>query len=292
MASYDYIIITDSNSELPLSIVREFAVPFVPMPYLLEGIEYPYDLGEHTDIKAFYQKVREGSVPTTVTYPPQYYVDLWEPLLAQGQDILFISFSSRLSTAFEFATAALQEVRERFPERRIELFDTRSISAGMALLVYGALKMRAAGHSLDSVLAWLRENAQRSNTYFTVGDLVYLKRGGRISASAAALGTMLNVKPILMLSREGTIVSHDKVKGRKKSIRTLADYVISRAEEAEKNACIIVHGDCEEDALRLRALIEEQVRFGEVFVQYMGPVIGTHAGPDTLGVAFLGRERP
>ena len=287
----EYIIMTDSNSELPLSIVKAYNVPFVHMPYLLDGIEYPYDLGELTDLPDFFARVRRGSVPTTTTYPPQYYVELWEPILAGGQDILFISFSSKLSNAFEFLNAAAAEARESFPERRIELFDTLSISGGMALLVYGALQLHAAGAPMGDVLAWLETNALRANHIFTVGDLVYLKRGGRISASAAMVGTMLNIKPILTLTAEGTIVSRDKVKGRRKSIRTLADTVIQRAEDPAGNACVIIHGDCEADALSLRELIEEEVHFGEVFLQFIGPVIGTHAGPDTLGVCFMGRAR-
>jgi len=291
MKQQDYIIMTDSNSELPLSVAQKYQVPFVRMPYLLEGCEHTYDLGEGTDLPGFFTRMRGGSVPTTTTYPPQHYIDLWEPVLAKGRDILFVSFSSRLSNAFSFITAAAAEVKDKYPERRIELFDSLSISGGMALLVYGALRLHAAGAPMDEVMAWLSANTQRANHYFTVGDLVYLKRGGRITASAAFMGTMLNIKPILILTPEGTIVSKEKVKGRKKSIQTLADAVTERAEDPAGNACIILHGDCEVDALQLRSLIEQKIRFGEVFLQYIGPVIGTHAGPDTLGVCFLGKER-
>ncbi|HOV69641.1 MAG TPA: DegV family protein [Clostridia bacterium] len=287
----DYIIMTDSNSELPLEIVKKYNVPFVRMPYYLDGEEYYYDLGENTDIQDFFRRMRAGSVPTTTTYPPQHYIDLFEPYLQEGKDILFIAFSSRLSNAFEFVTAAAESVRERYPGRRVELVDTKSISGGMALLVYKALLLQEQGKTIDEVKKWVEDNIQRANEYFSVSDLIYLKRGGRISASVAAVGTMLNVKPILILSSHGTIVSIEKAKGRKKSIKALAEYAIQRAEDPGKNPCIIMHGDCEEDALWLKSLIEEQIHFNEYFIQQLGPVIGTHAGPDTLGVCFFGKVR-
>ena len=291
MTPNPYVIMSDSNSELPLRVAKAYDLQFVHMPYLLDGVEYPYDLGEKTDLPAFFARMRAGSTPTTTTYPPQHYIELWGPVLSAGQDILFISFSSRLSNAFQFATTAAEEVADAFPQRRIALFDTRSISGGMALLVYRALRMQESGASMDEVLSWLEENAPRANHYFTVGDLVYLKRGGRVSSSAALMGTMLSIKPILILTAEGTIISSAKAKGRRNSIRALAQSVIERAEDPEENACVIIHADCESDALALRAMIEEKVRFKEIFVQFIGPVIGAHAGPDTLGVCFMGRER-
>lgn len=283
---------TDSNSELPLSLAKKHHVPFVPMPYSLDDVEYAYDLGETTDFKRFFNSMRGGSLPTTSTYPPQYYVDFCRPTLEAGQDILFLSFSSRLSSAYEYLTAAVAQLREEYSDRRVETLDTLSISGSMALLVYRALVMREQGAPMDEIIGWVNANKLRANSYFTVNDLNHLKRGGRVSATAAMVGTMLSVKPILLINREGRLIPTDKVMGRKKALRYLAEMTLERAERPEENACLILHADCEEDALALRAMVEQGgVHFGEWIIQMIGPVIGSHTGPDTVGLCFFGRER-
>lgn len=292
MSAQSYIIMTDSDSELPLSIAKKYEVPFVPMPYSLEDVEYAYDLGETTDFIGFFRSMREGKMPTTSTYPPQYYVDFCRNTLESGQDILFLSFSSKLSSAYDYLSTAAAQLREEYPQRRIETFDTLSISGSMALLVYHALVMRDEGASMDEVIGWMRENILRANSYFTVDDLNHLKRGGRVSATAAVVGTMLSVKPVLTINREGKLVPVDKVMGRKKAIRYLAEMAVERVENPEQNTCILLHADCEDDAMALKAMVERSgVHFGEWIVQMIGPVIGAHAGPDTLGLCFFGRER-
>lgn len=292
MSAQSYVIMTDSDSELPLSIAKKYKVPFVPMPYSLDDVDYGYDLGETTDFIGFFRSMREGKMPTTSTYPPQYYVDFCRNTLESGQDILFLSFSSKLSSAYDYLSTAAAQLREEFPQRRIETFDTLSISGGMALLVSRALVLRDQGASMDEVIDWLRGNMLRSNSYFTVNDLNHLRRGGRISATAAAVGTMLSVKPVLHISREGKLVLVDKVMGRKKAIRYLAEKVAERVENPEDNACMLLHADCEDDAVALKAMVEHSgIHFKEWIVQMIGPVIGAHAGPDTLGLCFFGRER-
>lgn len=287
-----YVILTDADSELPLSIVKRFGVHFVPMPYNMDGEEYAYDLGEATDYKRFFERIRAGSIPTTTTYPPQYYVDMWKPYLDAGQDVLFLSFSSMLSAAYGFLCAARDELLELYPARKIIAVDTKSISAGMAALVYEALKMRERGTGIEDTAKWVSQNAMRANVWFTVDDLNHLKRGGRISSAAAAMGSLLNVKPIITMSRAGRLVPGEKVNGRRKAIRYLADAIATRAEDAEHNALFILHGDCEDDAFALKALVEEQgVKFGEYYIQFVGPVIGAHTGAQTLGVGFFGKER-
>lgn len=287
----DYVIMTDSDSELPLSIAKEYDVPFVRMPYTLDGQEYGYDLGEATDFPAFFAAMRQGSMPTTQTYPPQFYVDMWRPTLDAGKDVLFLSFSSKLSSAFSFIQTAKAQIEGDYPDRRIETVDTLNISGGMALLVYGALKLQKTGATMDEVLAWVRENIPRANSCFTVDDLNHLKRGGRLPASAAVIGTMLQVKPIICVADDGSLQPTDKIRGRGKAIRALADRVIENAIDPGENAYIILHADCEQDGLRLQEMIEERVKFKELFFQYVGPVIGAHAGPDTLGVCFLGTRK-
>lgn len=294
MPERDYIITTDSNSELPLSIAKAYNVVYVPMDYLLDGQEYFYDLGENTDFKAFFNAVRSGKLPTTSTYPPQYYMDLWQPMLESGKDVLHLGFSSMLSAAYRNLSEARDIINEQFAAsgRRVVTVDLLSISGGAALLVYGALQRKQAGASLDEVAEWVTKTATCSHHWITVNDLNHLRRGGRLSSTTAIVGSVLNVKPILILNKEGKVVAYDKVMGRRKALNYLADKVKEYAVDPESNACIIMHGDCLEEALELQRMMEAHTHFKEVFVQFVGPVIGTHAGPDVLGMCFLGRERP
>lgn len=294
MAEVSYIITTDSNTELPLSIAKEYNVTYVPMDYLLDGKEYFYDLGENTDFKAFFGAMREGKLPTTSTYPPQYYMELWRPMLESGKDVLHLGFSSKLSAAFHYLTEAKDALNGEFASagRRVVAVDLLSISGGAAMLVYEALRRQKAGETLDAVAAWVTENTSRAQHWFTVNDLYHLKRGARLSATSAFIGSVLSVKPILILNKEGRVIALDKVMGRRKAINYLADMVKENADRPEENACVFLHGDCLEDAEELRRLVGAGVKFRETFLQYVGPVIGTHAGPDVLGVCFMGKERP
>ncbi|MDD4797811.1 MAG: DegV family protein [Eubacteriales bacterium] len=291
MADRKYVLVTDSDSELPLSLVQKYRMPYVPMPYTLKGQEYFYDFGETTDFTDFYAQVRAGEMPTTSTFPPQYYVDLWRPYLEQGQDILHVSFSSQLSSAYSFLCTAAQELREEFPERQLITFDTKSISGGMAVLLYGALKLWDAGATLQQTVQWLQENTPHATHVFTVDDLNHLYRGGRLSASSAMVGSMLKLKPILVVDDEGAIKAADKVMGRQKAIHYLANAAITRAVDPAHNALVVLHADCEDDARKLLWLVNDKVQFAEVFFQYVGPVIGSHCGPGTLGICFLGDKR-
>lgn len=294
MAEKDYIITTDSNTELPLAIAKKYNVTYVPMDYLLDDKEYFYDLGENTDFKAFFGAVRSGKLPTTSTYPPQYYVELWQPILESGKDVLHLGFSSQLSAAYRNLSEARDMLNEEFGPRgrKVETIDLLSISGGAALLVYKALQMKEAGAPLDEVADWVRNNATRAQHWFMVNDLNHLRRGGRLSTTTAIVGSVLNVKPILIITREGKVIAYDKVMGRRKAINYLADKAREYAEDAENNACIILHADCPEEAEELRGLVETVAHFKEVYVQYIGPVIGTHAGPDAMAICFMGKERP
>ena len=290
MSDKSYQLFTDSNSETPLEVIKKHNIPFVKMDYLLDGEEYFYDLGEKTDYKSFFAKVRNGSMPTTSTYPPSFYEDLFRPYLKEGKDILFLAFSSELSAAFGFLSTAAENLREEFPERTIRLVNTLRISAPMAVLNIEAIEMYEAGKSLNEVADWVENNYKRSHGYFTVDDLNHLKRGGRISPAVAMVGTMMNVKPILSINNEGKIISLEKAKGRKKAMHRIVELTMENIENPEARTLIIVHADCEEDALKLKALIEEKVKFKKTYVQYVGPVIGTHAGPNTLAACFIGKE--
>lgn len=292
MANLEYIITTDSNTELPLSLVKKYDVTYVPMDYLIDEVEYFYDLGEKTDFKWFFNSVRGGKIPSTSTYPPQYYYDLWLPTLQAGKDVLHLSFSSALSAAYRYLSEARDMLNAEFPDRRVVTVDTKSISGGAAVLVYGALQRYEQGESLDAVAEWVENNIKYANHWFTVNDLNHLRRGGRLSAANAFVGSVLSVKPILTLNSEGRVVPVDKVMGRRKALNYLAEKAREMAVDPENNAVVILHGDCLEEAQELQAAIAEHTKFKECFLQYVGPVIGSHAGPDVMGVCFMGRERP
>lgn len=286
----DFVIISDSNSETPLSVVKAHELDFVPMPYTIEGEEHCYDLGEKTDLDSFYTKVRQGAMPSTSTYPPQYYIDKIRPYLEDGKDVLFISFSSNLSAAYEFLSTACAQLQEEYKDRRIVALDTLRISGAMALLLCKALEMKADGSTMDDLIEFIEQRKQFSNAYFVVDDLNHLLRGGRISATTAVVGGMLSIKPMLCITNEGKIVNIDKCRGRKKSLRKLAQTVINRVIDPEQNTLFIMHADSLEDAGLLREMIEESISFKEIIVQYVGPVIGSHCGPGTIAACFMGEE--
>ena len=286
------IIMFDSNSELPWELQEQFHAPYVGMPYILNDEEKAYDLGKQTDIKAFYDQVRAGNLPKTNTLPPSYYEEFWRPMLQAGSNILFIMFSSGLSGAYDLVTMARENILKEFPERKIILVDTRSISMGCGLLVYYALNMFHSGSSIEEVAQWLEDNKMRVNHWFVVDDLMHLYRGGRLSATSAIFGSILEVKPVLTVNREGKLQPVEKIKGKKKVIRRMTQIVAERVENPEEQVCVILHADSEEAARQLEASIREQgIPFKDIWVRWVGPVIGSHAGPGTLAVLFMGKER-
>lgn len=281
------VLFIDSNSELWFDKAEKLPLHVISMPYTIDGEERFYDLGRKTDFAAFYQKVRKGSVPITSALNPRNYCDYFEPHLQKGEDILYITFSHQLSGTFNFLNLAIGELSAKYPGRKITVIDSKSISGGYALIANAAGKMKAAGKSdreiMDAVLA-LRE---KSCAYFTVGDLHHLKRGGRISGAAAVFGTMLGLKPMLFVNPEGKIENYAKAKGRAKSIHML----IEKAKELDIDQSypvVILDADSAEGGKTLYDLfIETFGKACEIWRQPVGPVIGTHCGPETLGLCFI-----
>ncbi|MEX1376820.1 MAG: DegV family protein [Eubacteriales bacterium] len=282
----NYVVITDSNSELPLQFAKEHNVDYVPMPYVLDDVEVNYDLGENTNYKEFYDKVREGKMPQTSTYPPQYYIDKLSAYLENGKDILFIAFSSKLSSAFNYLNVACDELKGKYPDRKIYVIDTNRISAPMALLVMDAYEKYEAGEDIDSLRDWIESNKLKYRVYFMVDDINHLKRGGRVSPTVAAIGTMLSIKPILTESDEGEIVKFSSEKGRKKAISKITSLVSEDITSDKKARILIVHADSLSDAEAMKESICGKAECENVIIQNIGPVIGTHAGPGTLALAY------
>lgn len=287
----DYIIMTDSDSDLPHDLQVEYNIPYVSMPYTLNGKEYFDDLGQTINAKEYYDAMRAGAVPTTSALNEANYIDYFEPILKE-KDLLFLAFSSKMSRTIESARAAQAELLAKYPERKFIIVDTLSISIPQTLLVIKAYQMQAAGASLEEVAAWVEKNYVRANAFFTVDDLKYLQRGGRVSAVAAAMGTLLDLKPILIETKEGTLVSYAKVRGRKKAFNYIVEQSVAAVEDQTECEGVVLHADVPEEAAKLKEALQAKLPDMTIRIAQLGPVIGAHAGPGTLAFCFLGKERP
>jgi len=283
---------TDTDSDISYKFIDKSDVVVVYMPYVVDGKEYLDDLGRAGKQKEYFEKMRAGTAPKTSLLPISAYLEYFEPHLKAGKDILFIAFSSRMSATQENAKAARGEILKKYPDRRIEIVDTLSISRPMALLVERAYALYADGKSMDEVKQWVLDNRLRAQAWFTVDDLVYLKRGGRISAVAATMGSLMDLKPILTMCRDGSMTAENKIRGRKSALRYLADKTAELIEDPAGQELVIMHADAEDDAKRLEELIRERVPdLGAVERIFVGPVIGAHCGPGTVASVFMGKER-
>lgn len=288
----NYVIMTDSDSDLPYELKVKYDIPVVNMPYTLDGVEYFDDLGQTVDPKTFYDKMRAGAMPTTSALNEMVYREYFEPILASGKDLLFIAFSSQLSATIQAVYATQQALLEEYPKRRFIVVDSLSISAAQSILVLKAHEMYREGQPIGAVARWLEDNKLRANAWFTVDDLKYLKRGGRVSPTAAALGTLIDLKPILIENLDGKLAPIAKVRGRRKAIAYILERAVEYIVDPKEALGIILEADCMEDAEALKAQVLQKFPEMEIRIQAIGPVIGAHAGPGTLGFCFMGKKRP
>ncbi len=286
----DYVIATDSDTEIPYIYADEHNIPVFLMPYTVNGEERLFDLGRNTDFGAFYQELRDGAEAVTSTRPPADIADFFRDIIKDGKEVLYLSFSSALSGHHDLSLMARSMILEENPDARIEIVDTLRISMGAGELVMGAQQLKEEGKSLEEVRDWVIANRQRAHAWFSVDDLNYLKKGGRLSGAAAAIGTILDVKPILKLNREGKIVAADKVKGSKKILKYFISVIQENVEQPETQAAYVLHADSMETAVRMKEAIQESVPFKEIVIQDIGPVIGCHTGPGAMAVIFMGKE--
>lgn len=287
-----YIFMTDSDSDLPFRFLDEFDINMVYMPYSLNGEDRIDDLGRNGTQKDFFNAMRSGAVPVTSQLPMGAYLDYLEPAFKKGKDVLFLSFSGQLSATLNNLRAAYQELLEQYPERKLRIVDTLSISVPQSILILKAYELYRSGKPLDEVAQWVEDNKLRAQAFFTVDDLVYLKRGGRISATAATVGNLLELKPIITETRDGKLQNIDKVKGRKKALRTLVEKAASQIDNPAECYPVVVEADDMEGAAQLAELWKKEIpELPEIQIWPVGPVIGAHCGPGTLAVAFFGKER-
>ena len=286
---FSYILMTDSDAEMPYSWLAEFDIQAILMPYAVDGVEDEFNFFEGLDMAEFYQKMRDGARVTTAQRNIEDFKAFWRPYLEAGKDILYLGLSSELSGTYNCACVARTEMMEQFPERKIIVVDTLRISAPQALLVRKAAQMRLNGASIEEVAQWVEQNRTYFSAFFMVDDLAYLKRGGRVSSATAFFGSMLDIKPILYESPAGKLEPFEKAKGRKKAIKRIVQLASENIADAQNALVVICQADCAADAALLESLIREQIKPFDIVIQPVGPVIGSHAGPGTLAVVFMAK---
>ncbi|MBQ9168580.1 MAG: DegV family protein [Oscillospiraceae bacterium] len=283
-----YQIITDSCCDFTEAQYKQWNVSCAPLTVMYNG-ESHNNFSDETAVKAFYDQLRSGVTATTAAVNPDGWSALMEPALKAGQDVLALCFSSGLSTTYQSAVIAAKELREVYPDRTIHVIDTLCAALGQGLLVWYACRKRDEGMDIDTLAAWVEENKLNVCHWVTVDDLSHLKRGGRISATTAIVGTMLNIKPIIYVDNDGHLINTAKVRGRKTAIEYLAKKLGETGTDLE--TAFIAHGDCPEDAAVLETLLKEKYGVKNVITGYVGPVIGAHTGPGVLVLFFMGSHR-
>lgn len=285
------IIFTDSCCDLPRSFVEENNIQVMHLRVNIQGRDIPDDLGISIESKNFYDLIRQGEMPTTSQVNVNTFEDNFRKYIKEGYSIIYIGFSSALSGCVNSARIAKENIEEEISDADITVIDTKSASLGLGLIVYNAVNMLKAGKEKSEIVNWIEDNKLKVNHWFTVNDLYHLKRGGRLSGTVAAVGTILSIKPVMHIDDEGRLIPASKVKGRKKSIKVLKEILLDKIVCPEEQTIFISHGDCIEDAEYLKELIINEVKVKEVIINNVGPVIGSHTGPGILALFFMGSNR-
>lgn len=286
----EYIIFTDSCCDLSPDLLAKWGVPYANMTFSFEGEDKAYI---DTDIsnKEFYDRMRQGASAKTAAINAATFTEAFEPILQSGKDILYVAFSSGLSTTVNSAHMAAQELSEQYPEQKIVIVDTLAASAGGGLMVYMALAKKNEGATLEENAAYLESLVPQHCIWFTVDDLEYLKRGGRVSPLVAFAGSVLGIKPVLQMDEEGHLVKVATARGRKKAIETLAAKYAELSYAEKDTPIFISHADCEEDARLLADILRDRHQAEVTVFTQIGPVIGSHTGPGAIALFFIGKHR-
>lgn len=287
-----FMIVTDACSDLTDDIVKKENIFVVPMIFSSGEQEYHhYQDHREMGVHDFYEEMRNKKVFRTTLLNPGDFYQVFSELLQQGNDILYIAFSSALSGTYQSATIAIEMLKDEYPNQKIIAVDTLSASFGEGYLVWRATLLRAEGKTMSEVAQWIEDNKLKLNHIFTVEDLGTLKRGGRLSSTAAIIGSLLNIKPILHVDNEGRLVALQKAIGRKKSLNDMIEIVRKQIVHPEDQIVFIGHGDSLEDAQFVGNKFKSDLKVKDVVYSYIGPVIGAHSGPGTIAVFFLGEKR-
>lgn len=281
-----YRLFCDSNCELWHTTVKELGLNLIRMPYTIGGKEYFYDMGENTDFADFFGRMRKGEIPKTSALNEYDYITYFEPVLASGEDIYYVTFSHKMSATFNAMKSAIAVLKEKFPDREIRFKDSKNISLGSGFITYyAALKYRD-GATMDELDTYLDEIIAHTGTYFVVEDLTYLYRGGRVSGVSKVMGNLLGIKPVLHFDDEGRIININKVKGFKRALAALRGYMREKGSELNKYKVFVLHADCEQTGKEFAESLKQEFGELDLTLQPVGPVIGAHCGPGTIGLIF------
>lgn len=286
-----FIITTDSCADLPKDFIKKYNIGVLPLSFSIDNKEYS-GIDDY-DVKGFYDKMREGHMPTTSQVTPQIAKNIFEEYIKEGYDVLHLSFSSGLSGSYNSTRVAAMELNEEYTDNKVIVIDSLCASLGEGLFVYQAVKFNNEGKTIDETATYLEEHKLNVCHYFTVDDLNHLYRGGRVSKATAIIGTMIGVKPVLHVDDEGKLVPISKVRGRKQSLNALVKYMKeSIGSYKDKNDVVFIsHGDSLKDAQYVADKVKEEFGIDAFLINHVGPVIGTHSGPGTIALFFMGDKR-
>ena len=283
-----FVITADSTVDLPKAFLEEKQVPVVSLSYIIDGATYRD--GEGLTSKEFYDKIREGAMPTTSQVNPEQARDLFEPILKEGTDILHIAFTSGLSGTYNSCRIAAEELCEEYPDRKIIVVDSLCAASGGGMLLYKALELKEQGKSFDEIVTWVEENKLHVCHDVTVDDLFHLHRGGRVSKASAVVGTIIKIKPIIHVNDEGKLIVIGKERGRKKALQTLVERMEEKSQGFENDIVMITHGDALEDAEYVKGLIQDKFGITNIMINPLGTVIGSHTGPGVIALFYMGNR--
>lgn len=288
----DYLIFTDSNADLTPEMIEELDVKVIPMQFTLAEKDY-LDYPDHKElsIQEFYGQMRGGNMCTTIQLNPNDFREQFTPYLEEGHDLIYIAFSSGLSGTYASACMAAGELKNEYPGRKIVVVDSLAASMGEGLLIWHAAMKRREGLSIEELEQWVIDNRNHLCHWFTVDDLFHLKRGGRVSAAAAVIGSALGIKPVLHVDDEGHLIPVKKVRGRRQSLDALVEVMAQTAIDPQQQTVFISHGDSLEDAKYVEKKVREAFKTKQTHINFIGPVIGAHSGPGTIALFFMGTHK-
>lgn len=285
------VIMTDSSCDLPLSYIEENKIPFVSLNYHFNNHDYKDDFGKTLEYREFYDGLRDGQMPLTSQVNAYEFIEVFTNFVKQGKSIIYIGMSSGISGTINSANIAREEVLGKYKDADITIVDSKSACMGQGILVYNAVEMMKKGNSKEEIITWLEENKLNVNHWFIVGSLKHLRYGGRISTAAATIGTLMKINPIIFINNDGKLVNVCNIRGRKKAIKYILDKLDNRVVDMGKQRIMISHGDCINDALFIENTLKNEFDIKETMINYVGPVIASHTGPDMLSLCFIGNGR-
>ena len=288
----DFYVTTDSNSDLPKEYIEKYNTTIIPQYYSFDDVVYGDELNMPPN--EFYERMRNGALPQSQANNPAVIEDKVRAILDKGADIIHIAFSSALSGSFSNVCMVARELSKEYPDSKITVIDSLNVSLGESIMVIYANRLKESGKSYEEIILWLNDFKHHINVQFTVDDLFHLQRGGRVNRTTALVGSALNIKPFLSITKEGTLASDGTVRGRKKSISTLVDRMISTLNDNIDYTLPVgvVHGNCYEDAKTLAGIIKSKTKFKTIIINDISPSIGTHSGPGALGIMYYGQVKP